>query len=342
MKTTLGFFSVVLVIGAVFSFKWAQITIGDTKRFITDDTNQSNLIFDRKNRLLYEFFSDRSRIVVQLKDIPEDLKKATLAIEDANFYSHFGFDIKGIIRGLFKTFFKNSKQGGSTITQQLIKNTKLTSERTWERKIKEAVLTIAAETIYSKDELLEMYFNRIPYGGTVWGAAAASKAFFGKELSELNLAQITLIAGLPASPTKYSPFVYPEKAKARQEQVLLRMKELKLIDEKTYKDAVDFKITYTKKATNIKAPHFVFYIKSKLISELGEEVVAKGGLKVVTTLDLDMQNFAQAAVIEEIDNLEKKNANVTNGSVLITNPKNGEILAMVGSKDFFDEKILNK
>ncbi len=339
LKTTLGFFSVVLVIGAVFSFKWAQITIGDTKRFITDDTNQSNLIFDRKNRLLYEFFSDRSRIVVQLKDIPEDLKKATLAIEDANFYSHFGFDIKGIIRGLFKTFFKNSKQGGSTITQQLIKNTKLTSERTWERKIKEAVLTIAAETIYSKDELLEMYFNRIPYGGTVWGAAAASKAFFGKELSELNLAQITLIAGLPASPTKYSPFVYPEKAKARQEQVLLRMKELKLIDEKTYKDAVDFKITYTKKATNIKAPHFVFYIKSKLISELGEEVVAKGGLKVVTTLDLDMQNFAQAAVIEEIDNLEKKNANVTNGSVLITNPKNGEILAMVGSKDFFDEKI---
>jgi len=334
-----GLLLAIFLVALGFAFVWVKATIGDTKNFITDDATESNLIYDRNGKLLYQLFTDKSRVVVPLSTIPMELRNATLAIEDANFYNHFGFDIRGILRGLFRTFIENRKQGGSTITQQLIKNTKLTAERTWERKIKEAVLTVAAEFIYTKEEILEMYFNRIPYGGTVWGAAAASEAFFGKSLGQLNLAQLALIAGLPASPTKYSPFVYPEKAKARQEQVLLRMKELKMIDDKTYEDAKNFNLSYSKKADNIKAPHFVFYVRNELIKQLGQETVSKGGLNIKTTLDLNIQDYAQAAVVEEIDNLNKKKAHVTNGAVLVTNPKNGEILAMVGSKDYFDETI---
>lgn len=333
----LSLLSTVLVVGA--GYIWVKATIGDTKKFIVDDGNDSSLIYDRKGVLLYEMFSDKNRVKTTLGQIPDDLKKATLAIEDANFYKHFGFDLKGIIRGLLRTVFENRKQGGSTITQQLIKNTKLTTERTWERKAKEAVLTIAAEMIYTKDEILEMYFNRIPYGGTVWGAGAASQTFFGKDLDKINLAEAALLAGLPASPTKYSPFVFPERAKARQEQVLLRMKELSMIDDTTYENAKNYKLVYASKARDIKAPHFVFYVRNELLKQFGQDVLAKGGLKINTTLDMDLQNFAQDVVVEEINNLAKIKANVTNGAVMVTKADTGEILAMVGSKDYFDENI---
>ncbi len=339
VKTFVLIFLFLVIASFGVGYVWVKATIGDTKNFIVDDGSESSLIYDRNGELLYEMFSDKNRVKTTLSQIPDGLKKATLAIEDANFYNHFGFDIKGIARGLLRTLFENRKQGGSTITQQLIKNTKLTTERTWERKAKEAVLTIAAEMIYSKDEILEMYFNRIPYGGTVWGAAAASQTIFGKNLGELNLAESALLAGLPASPTKYSPFVFPEKAKTRQEQVLLRMKELSMIDEKTYEEAKNYKLVYASKARDIKAPHFVFYVKNELLKEFGQEVVAKGGLKITTTLDLAMQDYAQSVVVEEIDKLAKIKANVTNGAVVVTRADTGEILTMVGSKDYFDENI---
>ncbi len=321
------------------AYKWVGNAIGNTSNFISDDYAESNLIYDRNGKQLYELFAEKSRISVGISDIPGNLKNATLAIEDANFYQHVGFDIKGLLRGMFRTIFLGRRQGGSTITQQLIKNTRLTPERTLQRKIKEAVLTIAAEMIYSKDQILEMYFNRIPYGGTVWGVAAAAQNFFGKNLNQLSLAEAALLAGLPASPTKYSPFLYPEKAKARQEMVLERMKELKMISPEEEAKAKAEVLTYATKAKNIHAPHFVFYVRNELVKEFGEERVRKGGLKVTTSLDLDLYNFAQEAVAGEINGLQARNASVGNGAVLVTSAKTGEIMAMVGSKDYFDTNI---
>ena len=157
---------------------------------------------------MYEF-ADKRRTEVKLDRIPQNIINATLAIEDTNFYNHGGFDFKGILRGLFRTVFEGRLQGGSTLTQQLVKNALLTPDRTWTRKIKEAVLTIATETLYNKNQILEMYFNQTPYGGTIWGVEAAAKGIFGKDVKDLTLPEAALIAGLPGSPTRYSPFFTP-------------------------------------------------------------------------------------------------------------------------------------
>lgn len=318
-------------------YAWAVKNMPNPKQLKDEEYPESSLIYDRNGKLLYEMYVEKSRITVQLTAIPKTLKEATLAVEDSNFYKHSGFDFKGLLRGLFRTLLQGRKQGGSTITQQLVKNSLLTPERTLKRKIKEAFLTLATEFSYSKDQILEMYFNRIPYGGTLWGAESASQAIFGKKVSELDLAESALIAGLPASPTKYSPFVYPEKAKVRQELVLARMKELKYIDEETYKKAIEENLNYTSGAKNIKAPHFVFYVKNDLSKTYGDEMLKKGGLRVTTTLDLNLQEFAQNAVENEVNKLVK--AHVTNGAALVTEAKTGNILAMVGSKDYFDSSI---
>lgn len=321
------------------TYKWVKNAVGNTSNFISDDYTESNLIYDRSGKQLYELFAEKSRISVGISEIPKNLKNATLAIEDANFYQHVGFDVKGLLRGMFRTLVLGRRQGGSTITQQLIKNTRLSPERTLQRKLKEAVLTIAAEIIYTKDQILEMYFNRIPYGGTIWGVAAAAQNFFGKSLDQLTLAESALLAGLPASPTKYSPFLYPEKAKARQEMVLARMEELKMISPEQAAAAKTEVLTYATKAKNIHAPHFVFFVRNELVKEFGEERIRKGGLRVTTSMDLDLYNYAQGAVAEEINKLQARKANVSNGAALITSVKTGEIMAMVGSKDYFNNTI---
>lgn len=310
------------------------------KKLVSDEYPESSQIYDRNGKLLYEFFADKRRQSVALSEIPKNLKEATLAIEDANFYKHGGFDIKGIIRGLYRTIFEKRLQGGSTLTQQLVKNALLTPERTWSRKIKEAVLTIATEILYSKDQILEMYFNQTPYGGTMWGAEAAARGIFDKEVKDLNLAEAALIAGLPGSPTRYSPFSHPDAAKNRQELVLKRMEELKFISPEEYEKAKNEKLRYNIDKNNIQAAHFVFYVKEKLIERYGEKMVNEGGLKVWTSLDLDLQNYAQEQVATEIAKLKKMK--VSNGAALITESKTGQILAMVGSKDYFDNEIDGK
>jgi penicillin-binding protein 1C len=307
------------------------------KKLNSGEYPSSSLIYDRNGKLLYEFFADKRRTEVPLDQIPKSVINATLAIEDANFYNHGGFDFKGIIRGLFRTFIERRLQGGSTLTQQLVKNALLTPERTWTRKIKEAILTIATELMYNKNQILEMYFNQTPYGGTIWGVEAAAKGIFGKDVKDLNLAESALISGLPGSPTKYSPFTHPEAAKARQMLVLRRMYELGMISEKEKTDAEGFDLKYSISKGKIEAPHFVFYVKQKLIEKYGEDKVNEGGLQITTTLDLDMQNYAEAAVATEMGKL--KNMKVSNGAVLITDPRNGQILTMVGSKDYWATDI---
>ncbi|MBU3935118.1 transglycosylase domain-containing protein, partial [Patescibacteria group bacterium] len=189
---------------------WLVKDIPNPKKLVSGNYPESSRIYDRNGKLLYEFFSEKRRVTVGLEEIPENLKKATLAIEDAKFYRHFGFDLQGIVRAVYRTVFKKKLEGGSTLTQQLVKNALLTPERTLSRKIKEAVLTIATEILYSKDKILEMYLNQTPYGGTYWGVEVAARGYFNKEVKDLSLAESALLAGLPGSPTKYSPFSYPE------------------------------------------------------------------------------------------------------------------------------------
>ena len=186
----------------------------------------STKILDRKGELIFEIFADERRTPVELEELPEYVVDATLAIEDKDFYNHYGFSATGIIRGAYNTIFKRRVQGGSTLTQQLVKNALLTPERTIRRKLREFALSMVVEAIYSKDTILEMYLNQIPYGGTAYGIEAASARYFGKPAKDLTLAEATLLAGLPQAPSRYSPFgAFPDNATARQETVLRRMVE---------------------------------------------------------------------------------------------------------------------
>jgi penicillin-binding protein 1C len=297
----------------------------------------STQIYDRKGRLLYTIYSERNQSFIPLSKIPKTLHHATIAIEDKDFYRHGAVDFRGIARAAYSTIFKKQLQGGSTLTQQLVKNSLLTPERTVDRKVKEIILSFATEALYTKDEILEMYLNQVPYGGTSYGVEAASLAFFGKSVKDLTLAEQAFLAGLPESPSTLSPFgSRPDLGKRRQEEVIRRMYQQKFITKKDHDKALAQKLQFQKISNPIKAPHFVFYVKDLLIKKYGQATVEQGGLKVVTSLDLDIQNFAQNTVASEVAQL--KGFNVGNGGALITNPGTGEILAMVGGKDYFDGK----
>lgn len=299
---------------------------------------QSTQIFDRNDKLLYTIYSEKNQTFVPLSTIPKYLQQATIAIEDKDFYRHGAIDLRGIVRSFISTVFYKRLQGGSTLTQQLVKNSLLTQERTILRKIKEVVLAFATETIYPKNKILEMYLNQTPYGGTAYGAEAAAQSYFGKHARSLDLAESALLAGLPEAPTTFSPNgARPELAKQRQEQVLQKMYEQKFITKEQKEKAAKEQLKLQKISNTIKAPHFVLYVKDLLVKKYGQSLVEEGGLKVKTSLDLDIQEYAQASIAGEIATL--KNYKVSNGAALITKPATGEILAMIGSKDYFDESI---
>lgn len=300
----------------------------------------STKIYDRNGKLIYEIYADKRRTPVKLNDLPDYVKDATIAIEDKDFYKHYGFSLTGVARAAYNIVFERKLQGGSTITQQLVKNALLTPQRTIKRKIREFALATVVEGIYSKDTILEMYLNQIPYGGTSYGVEAASEVYFGKSAKDLTLAEAALLAGLPQAPSTYSPFgSHPELAKSRQETVLKQMVADGYITQEQSDEADKQELVY-KKAEVTQAPHFALWIKQQLADKYGQRMVEQGGLRVTTTLDLDLQNFAQQAVATEVGKL--KNYNVTNGAAIVTRPKTGEILAMVGSKDYFSEDIDGK
>ena len=302
-----------------------------TKRNIEVSTK----IYDKNGELLYKIYKDKNRTIVSLDKISQAVRLATLAAEDAEFYNHPGFSIRGISRAFFQNIKNGKIQGGSTITQQLVKNALLSPERTLTRKIKELILSVEVEALYSKDQILEMYLNEVSYGGTAYGIEEASLAYFGKDVWDLNLAESAFIAGLPKSPTKYSPFGQdPSEAFVRQKEVLYLMKVNKYISEDERAEAEGQRITFVPKRTEIKAPHFVMYVRNLLVDRYGEEMVEKGGLEVTTTLDLKIQELAEKTVKEEVDKL--KPLHVGNGAALVIDPNTGEILAMVGSRDYFD------
>jgi len=295
-------------------------------------------IFDRNGNLLYKIYQEQNRTSVKLSELPLSVKQATIAVEDKDFYHHRGISWRGIIRAVYLYLFMGKKTGGSTITQQLVKNTLLNSEKTWRRKVKEAVLAILVEKKYTKDQILEMYLNQVGYGGAAYGIEEASQKYFGKPAKDLGLAEAALLAGLTASPTRYSPFsTRPEAAKERQKIVLERMLEDGYISKNEMVAAGSQELKFAPQEIDIKAPHFVMYVKELLVQKYGEKLVENGGLEITTSLDLEIQEIAQKAVAEEIKHLG--DLHITNGATLITNPKTGEILAMVGSKDYFAKDI---
>jgi membrane peptidoglycan carboxypeptidase len=300
---------------------------------------QSTLIYDRNGKLLYNIYDKKNQSFISLTSIPKYMQEATIAIEDRSFYQHGAVDFRGIARAFLSIVLHQQIQGGSTLTQQLVKNSLLTQEQTILRKIKEVILAFATEVVYSKSQILEMYLNQTPYGGTSYGVEAATEAYFGKHAKDLDLAESALLAGLPQAPTQFSPFgAHPEEGKDRQIEVLRAMLDQGYITKDQEQKAEKEDLKYKKFANDIQAPHFVLYIKDLLIAKYGQNLVEEGGLKVTTSLDLDIQNFAQTTVATEVDKLPTY-YHVTNGASLVTDPANGEILAMVGSKDYFDNAI---
>ncbi|MDO8451749.1 MAG: PBP1A family penicillin-binding protein [bacterium] len=291
-------------------------------------------IFDRHGTLLYEMYRDENRTPVKLSDIPDYVRQATIAIEDRDFYTHQGFSPTGIARAIRETLVYGRVQGGSTITQQLIKSALLSPEVKLSRKIKEILLAFWAERLYTKDQILEMYLNQVPYGGTAWGIEAASQTYFGKSAKSLSLSEAALLAGLPAAPTEYSPFHSPKKAQGRQQEVFRRMTEDGYITKDQARASSQEPLVFAKQRIAIRAPHFVMYVKSILEEKYGSRLIERGGLRIMTSLDLEIQEKAEEILRTNLSSLAR--LRVGNGALLVTDPKTGEILAMVGSRDYFD------
>ncbi|MFA6005492.1 MAG: transglycosylase domain-containing protein [Patescibacteria group bacterium] len=323
---------VLLVTGSVFILKDLP---SPSKLTDTSTVPYSTHIYDRNGSQLYEIFREQNRTAIKLATLPSHVKWATISIEDKNFYQHQGVSVfGGMLRAVKETILRQKLQGGSTITQQLVKSALLTPERTIQRKIKEIILALLVERTYTKDQIIEMYLNQVPYGGTAWGIEEASKLYFNKRAQKLTLAQAALLAGLPQAPSQYSPYVNPQTAIARQKVVLKQMLVEKHITQQQYDKALKEKLIFTRPKNTILAPHFVFYVKSLLEQEYGIKRVQEDGLNVYTTLDYPIQKDAETILKKELDEVETYD--IGNGALLVTRPSTGEILTMIGSKDFFD------
>jgi len=329
---------VAVILGSLFVagiFAWYSRDLPNPNQVIRRD-GFSTKIYDRNGKLLYDVFGDENRLPVSIDQIPEDLKHAVVAIEDKDFYKHNGFDLFGMARGFSRLFTRGKAQGGSTLTQQLVKNSLLTSEYRLSRKIKEFVLAVQIERRFSKDEILQMYLNEIPYGGTAWGIGAAAETYFNKNVNELTMLESAILAGIPQRPSVYSPFgPNPDAYIARTESVLRRMREDGYITKEEEEQALAElpEVSFGTPGSSIKAPHFVFYVISELEEMYGQEVVQNGGLRVTTSLDLDIHEQVQEIVSEEVADVA--DLDVGNGAALVMDPRNGEILSMVGSKDYY-------
>ncbi len=333
------------VIGAIvlfiFYFLWVSRDLPTPGKLANGNLKDSTKILDKNGVVLYSIYKDYNRLYVPLDNIPETLKEATIATEDKDFYTNQGISVTGLARGLIlDPILKKRATGGSTITQQLVKNSLLSPERTASRKLKEIILAIEVDQRFSKDQILEMYLNNAPYGGTAIGAEAASNLYFGKHAKELDLAQSAFLAGLPQLPSVYSPYANPgSKAYLDRTQLVLnRMREEGYISKKQVDDAMRevkaFK--FTARQGNLKAPHFVQYVKDQLVKLYGDAVVENGNLTVQTTLDYKIQKEAEDIVQEEVAKL--KSSDVGNGAAVVMDPKTGAILAMVGSQNYFDNE----
>ncbi len=300
--------------------------------------SQSTKLYDREGKVvLYEIHGEEKRTIIPFTEIPDSVKNATLAIEDQGFYNHPAFDWKAILRSVIKNIvYIRFEQGGSTITQQLAKNAYLTPEKTITRKIKELFLAMRLEKQFTKDEILNLYLNQIPYGSNAYGIEAAAKTFFNKKAKDLNIAESALLASLPNAPSYYSPYgSHKDNLITRKSFILKEMKKLGFINEQELVVAEKYRFVFSPQATSIKAPHFVIAAQDYLVKKYGFDTVEKGGLNVITTLDLKLQEAAEEIVLRNV-NRNTELYKGKNGAMFVEDPKTGEILAMVGSKNYFD------
>ena len=319
---------------------WLSRGLPNPNRLIERQIAQSTKIYDRTGKdILYEIHGDQKRTLVNLDEIPDCLKNATVTVEDKNFYKHGGFSFWAIFRTAITNIIRRRKAGGSTLTQQFIKNAVLSPEKTYTRKIKELILAYRMEKKFSKNEILQMYLNEIPYGSTAYGVEAASRRYFGKSVKDINLAEAAVLAAMPQAPSRYSPYGTNKNLLIdRQHYILDLMVKQNYITESEADIAKAQKLEFKEPSDQIIAPHFVMFIKEMLSGKYGEKMIEQEGLKIYTTLDLYKQKIAEE-VIDEIAEKNKNNYNASNAALISIDPKTGQILAMVGSRDYFNDEI---
>lgn len=304
--------------------------------------SQSTKIYDNTGKiLLYDVYQNTQRTVVPFEDISQNIKAATLAIEDKDFYSHHGVKPLSIFRAFFANITSLSfSQGGSTITQQVVKNSILTGDKSITRKLKELVLSLKLERVLSKDQIFSMYLNEISYGGSIYGVEEASEAFFGKSAKDVTIAEAAYLASLPQAPSYYSPYgTHKDQLEKRKNLVLKEMLRDERIDATEYQNALSEKVVFLPQSSGgIKAPHFVMFVKDYLENKYGSDVLEQGGLRVITTLNYELQAKAEA-IAKQYADINEKNFNGSNDAFVAIDPKTGGILTMVGSRDYFDTKI---
>ena len=322
----------------------STLQIPDLSAFEERQVRQSTKIYDRTGEiLLYDLHQDVRRTIVPLEEISRHVRNATIAIEDDTFYNHNGINLRAIGRAALHNLQGGDLlggQGGSTITQQVIKNALLEQDKLVTRKIKEAILALKLERMLEKDEILYHYLNESPYGGTIYGVEEAAQSFFGKPASDVNLAQAAYLAALPQAPTRLSPHGNNrEWLDNRKDLVLERMLLNDFIDDEEYREAKNEEVEFLPPSVSgIRAPHFVMYVREQLIDMYGEDALAERGLKVITTLDYNLQAEAERIAAEGAEsNSERFNA--TNVGMVASDPQTGEVLVMVGSRDYFSEEV---
>jgi 1A family penicillin-binding protein len=322
----------------------STLEIPDLSSFEDRRILQSTKIYDRTGEiLLYDLHQDVKRTIVPFENISRNLKNATIAIEDERFYSHFGIDLKSIIRAAVVNTTAGDLlggQGGSTITQQVIKNSILQREKKLSRKVKEAILSIKLERTLSKDQILGIYLNESPYGGTIYGVEEASQSFFGKKASDVTLAEAAYLASLPQAPTYLSPYGNNRVDLDNRKNITLqKMLESGLINADEYNQAKGEVVVFLPQAiSGIRAPHFVMFVREQLVKQYGEEALAERGFKVITTLNYEFQEEAEKIVAEKAA-INKERFKANNAGLVAVDPKTGDVLTMVGSKDYFSEEI---
>lgn len=303
---------------------------------------QTSVIYDRTGEIaLYEIHGEENRKILTHDEIPDVVRVATVATEDKNFYTHFGVDFVSILRAL-RVNVKNGEisQGGSTITQQLARNVYLSREKTLRRKFMETLIAFKIEKNFSKDEILDRYLNQVPYGSNAYGISAAAKVFFGKEAKNLDLSEAVFLAALPKAPTYYSPYGNNvEKITPRYRGILDRIEELKLATPAEIEKAKKVNILSRIKPfrEEILAPHFVFNVTGQLEERYGRDFLEKGGLKIITTLDLELQKIGEKVVAD--GGKINLRYGAENAALAAIDPKSGEVLVMVGSRDYFNQTI---
>ncbi|OGO05645.1 MAG: hypothetical protein A2Y60_04505, partial [Chloroflexi bacterium RBG_13_54_9] len=324
-------------------FYYAQDLVAP-ETMVSREIALSTRIYDRNGKLLYEMLDPQGgrRFRVSLSQISPYLQQATIATEDADFYRNIGINVKGLIRAVISNLTDPGQGGGgSSITQQLVKNVLIPEEERGQvllsRKVKEAILSYELTRLYSKEQILEWYLNEINYGNLSYGVEAAAQSYFGKPAKDLTLAESAMLAGLPQAPATYDPFTDPEAAKRRQSTVLDLMVRQGYIDEAEAEAAKEEELTYSPNTFPIQAPHFVMYVQALLEQKYGADALYRGGLKVITTLDIEMQSQAQAIARKRMEGLKKNNA--SNAALVAIKPQTGEIMTMLGSVDFWDASI---